>query len=309
MAFLRESVRKALDCQFNPCVPILIVGETGVGKEVLAREIHRKLHRGKFVAINCAGIPESLFEAEFFGYRKGAFTGALVEKRGLIEEANGGTLFLDEVVDMPLPMQSKLLRVLQDGRFRRLGENTERRAEFLLIAATNADLRRKVENGKFRKDLYFRLKGFRIELPPLRLTRHEIIPLLESILEDMGKSPFITSEAAQLLIIYDWPGNVRELRQFAAILPQNGRVEPKDLPFDFFEGEGLGMIWREIQESSRLTLKRRMELLLKKEIIDLLKNGTTIKELSEELEKSVVQTRRILKKLGIPPELYLKRKK
>ena len=300
--FLRRCILRALEQVRDVLAPLLITGETGTGKEVLARAVHEKLRLGEFVHFDCAGLPEPLFESELFGYKKGSFTGAYSDKRGLVELADGGTLFLDEIGDLPLHVQSKLLRVLQDGRFRRIGEVKERKSSFFLIAATNADLRSLVEAGKFRKDLYFRLKGRRVHLPPLRETPGDILPLLVGFLGEMEKRPEITTETLGILLSYSWPGNVRELRHFASILPGEGELNSRNFPYDFLEGGG-----RYGDSRGHLTLKKRLEAIEKSMIEDMLRKGATIKEISRELEKSEVQTRRILKKLGIDLKAYRKR--
>ncbi|RLJ70549.1 two component Fis family sigma54 specific transcriptional regulator [Hydrogenivirga caldilitoris] len=198
---------------------VLLVGETGVGKDMLAKVIHEKSHRkeGPFIAINCSAIPENLLEAELFGYRKGAFTGATRDIRGKIELAEGGTLFLDEIGDMPLPLQAKLLRFLETKSFYRLGEERERSSNVRVIAATNRNLRKMIEEGNFREDLYYRLSQILIEIPPLR-ERKEDIPILIEMFIDRANKEFGTSVkgvskvALEEAISYEWKGNVRELK-------------------------------------------------------------------------------------------------
>ncbi|MGE5849136.1 MAG: sigma-54-dependent transcriptional regulator [Candidatus Methylomirabilota bacterium] len=200
---------------------VLISGESGTGKELVARAIHYNSPRkdGPFVVIDCTAIPETLQESELFGHAKGAFTGAVGTKRGLLEEADGGTLFLDEVGELRPPTQAALLRVLQDGTFRRVGDTRTLRVDVRVIAATNKDLAQAVQAGQFREDLYYRLKVVPIHLPPLR-DRQEDIPLLvDHFLQSAkgepahghGKVRRITPEALELLLRYPWPGNVREL--------------------------------------------------------------------------------------------------
>lgn len=197
---------------------VLITGESGTGKEIVARLIHRysERSRGPFVPVNVGALPESLLESELFGYEKGAFTGAGATKRGLFEEAQGGVIFLDEIGEMPLPLQVKLLRVLQERRIRRLGANEERAVDLRVIGATNQNLRQRAERGQFRQDLYFRLNILHIELPPLRNRPEDLPVLVEHFLtrfcRKLGKPPMsLTPEAFAILGRYSFRGNVREL--------------------------------------------------------------------------------------------------
>ena len=199
--------------------PVLILGESGTGKELVAREIHRRSRRSGrlMVTVNCAAVPRELFESEFFGHVKGAFTGALRDRAGRFELASGGTLLLDEVGEIPLELQSKLLRVLQEGELERIGEERTRKVDVRIIAATNRNLREEADAGRFRNDLYYRLSVFPLELPPLR-RRKEDIPLLaehfvHGIARRLGRpAPRLTLATVQRLQQYDWPGNVRELQ-------------------------------------------------------------------------------------------------
>ncbi len=218
---------------------VLVTGESGTGKELIARAIHDASKRSgrPLIRVNCAAIPRELFESEFFGHAKGAFTGALRDRVGRFELADGGTLFLDEVGEIPIELQSKLLRVLQEGQFERVGEERTRKVDVRIVAATNRNLRAEVERGQFRQDLYFRLNVFPIESPPLR-ERPEDIPLLAahflrdaSRKLDVGEATLSEGEARRLTA-YHWPGNVRELQNVierAAILARNGRIRI-DLP-------------------------------------------------------------------------------
>lgn len=219
---------------------VLIRGETGTGKELVARAIHYHSPRREhpLVTVNCAALPETLLESELFGYTRGAFTGATAPKRGLLEEADGGTFFLDEIGDVSLALQAKLLRVLEEGEFLRLGETRPRRVDVRVIAATNRDLEAALDSGGFRSDLYFRLNVFTINLPPLR-EREGDIPLLaghflQRSAQRMGK-PLrgFTPRAMECLSRYSWPGNVRELENVverAAILAEGPFVDVGDLP-------------------------------------------------------------------------------
>ncbi len=197
---------------------VLIEGETGTGKEQVARAIHESSSRhraGELVAVNCAALPETLLESELFGHEKGAFTGAVSQRKGRFEQAHGGTMFLDEVGDVPLPMQAKLLRVLQERRFERVGSTEAIEVDVRVIAATNRDLLRLVRKGKFREDLYYRLNVVKIDLPPLR-ERMEDVPLLATHFAAKyarpGETPkTVAPQAMEKLLDYDWPGNIREL--------------------------------------------------------------------------------------------------
>jgi DNA-binding NtrC family response regulator len=191
--------------------PVLILGETGTGKELIARLIHNRGNRGPFVVIDCSSIPAQLMESELFGHVKGAFTGAALAKTGLIEIANGGTAFFDEIGEMPLELQAKLLRVLQEKEFRPVGATQPRRSDFRIIAATNRDLAAESDRGSFRRDLYFRLKVITLRLPPLRERREDIPVLLQHFLRRYGRSHLVSEQAIGTLMTYDWPGNVREL--------------------------------------------------------------------------------------------------
>lgn len=203
-------------------VPVLIQGESGTGKELLAKAIHgASLLKGKFVAINCGAIPEELFESELFGYKKGAFTGASTDKAGYIEEANGGTLFLDEIGEMPLRIQVKLLRLLQEGTFTRIGESSERKADIRIISATNRNLVDEISLGTFREDLFHRLAVAILYVPPLRDREGDIGVLIDNLLVSANQKLQVNSDfkerkisvAAKLqLIKHSWPGNVRELQ-------------------------------------------------------------------------------------------------
>jgi transcriptional regulator with GAF, ATPase, and Fis domain len=213
---------------------VLLSGESGTGKEVVARFIHRASLRktGPFVALNCAALPEQLLESELFGYERGAFTGAQQSKPGHIELAAGGVLFLDEVSEMSPSAQAKFLRVLQEWEFQRLGGTRLLKANVRVVAATNRELRKAVERGDFREDLYYRLQVFDIRIAPLRERQADILLLTESFLQEIGKSfgrppAGLTQDAREALLVHDWPGNVRELRnalERAAILCEGGLI-------------------------------------------------------------------------------------
>jgi len=204
----------------SPRSPVLLLGETGVGKEMLARHLHGFSAGGEgapFVHINCAALPEQTVESELFGHEKGAFTDARTARRGLVEVAHGGTLFLDELGELPLSLQAKLLTFLDSGRFRRLGGSTEHSSSARIVAATNKDLPALMTRGEFREDLWFRLSIFRIDIPPLRERREDILPLAEGLLaelrRELGRREAVLGEHARArLQAYAFPGNVRELR-------------------------------------------------------------------------------------------------
>ncbi|CAN5446838.1 hypothetical protein BH09MYX1_BH09MYX1_04620 [soil metagenome] len=208
-----------LDKVVDTRVTVLVEGETGVGKELVAAAVHyRSRRRDKlFVGQNCAALPENLLESELFGHKKGAFTGAHEEKKGLFEIADGGTLFLDEVTEMPISLQSKLLRALQEGEIRPIGATHEKRVDVRIVAATNRNLEKEVAEGRFREDLYYRLKVFPLRVPPLR-ERREDIPLIGGVFlqrfsQEMGKAAAgFSQQCMELMQSYDWPGNVRELQ-------------------------------------------------------------------------------------------------
>ncbi len=246
---------------------VLILGESGTGKEVVARNLHyhSKRREGPFVPVNCGAIPAELLESELFGHEKGAFTGAITSRAGRFELANGGTLFLDEIGDMPLPMQVKLLRVLQERTFERVGSNKTQSADVRIIAATHKNLEKMIEEGSFREDLYYRLNVFPIEMAPLR-ERVEDIPLLMSELisrmehEKRGSIRF-NSGSIMSLCQHDWPGNVRELANLVermAIMHPYGVIGVSDLPKKFRyvddEDENLTASLREeLEERAALT--------------------------------------------------------
>ena len=224
---------------------VLITGETGTGKELAAHAIHRASGRsGLFVPINCAAIPEDMLESELFGHVRGAFTGAQKDRAGKFELADGGTLFLDEITEMPVHLQAKLLRVLQEGTVERLGSNRPRQIDFRLVAATNRDPARAVADGRLREDLYYRLNVLTIELPPLRERGEDIARLAEHFLASKAaglgrRPPRLSAAARDCLMRYAWPGNVRELENImerALILSTGAEIGPADLPPGLCDG-------------------------------------------------------------------------
>lgn len=253
-----ELVEKISDTSSN----VLLTGESGTGKELVAKAIHYNGLRkgGPFVAVNCAAIPETLLESELFGYKKGAFTDAKADKRGLLFEAHEGTLFLDEITEMPLTLQAKLLRVIEDRQVRPLGDTISYPFEVRIISTSNRNIKGTIQQGRFREDLYYRLKVIDIELPPLR-ERREDIPLLirhfiNKFNRELKKNILqVSEEALRLLLDYSWPGNVRELEnviQRAVTLTQQETILPSDLPPSLIQTADEDLIAKGIR--GRLTL-------------------------------------------------------
>jgi sigma-54 dependent transcriptional regulator len=219
----------------------LVIGESGTGKELIARLLHTLSDRAErpFVAVNCGALSESLIESELFGHEKGAFTGAAATKAGWFEAADGGTLFLDEVGDLPLSIQVKLLRVLQEREVVRVGSRHPRKVDLRLVAATNVNLEAAVQAGRFREDLYYRLNVARLTLPPLRERTGDILPLARHFLEQYARRlriapPRLTANAEARMLAHAWPGNIRELENvmhYATLVCRNGEVEAADLQF------------------------------------------------------------------------------
>jgi transcriptional regulator with PAS, ATPase and Fis domain len=202
-----QMIQKLGNCRW----PALLLGETGTGKEVVAQSIHCIASQGPFVTIDCSALVGPLVESELFGHVKGAFTGAAGNKTGLIEIANGGTAFFDEIGELPLDLQAKLLRVLQEKEFRPVGSLITRKSDFRIIAATNRDLSKEVERGTFRRDLFFRLNVVTVRIPPLRERKEDLPILIDHFLAMNGNGQMLSAEALETVLSYDWPGNVREL--------------------------------------------------------------------------------------------------
>lgn len=236
MAAIFRTIAKVADYKTT----VLVTGESGVGKELVARALHSRSSRrgGPFVAINCGAIPEALLESELFGHKKGAFTDAVSDRKGLFEEASGGTLFLDEIGELPLQLQVKLLRVLEDERIRRLGETKDLQVDVRIVAATHRDLAAEARAGRFREDLFYRLNVLHIHVPPLRDRREDIALLVEYFVERNNQRlgtniSGLDGEARRLLYEYAWPGNVRELEntvERAMVLADGSKIMAAELP-------------------------------------------------------------------------------
>jgi Nif-specific regulatory protein len=250
-------------------VPVLLEGESGTGKELIARTIHNLGPRkeNKFVAQYCGALPETLLESELFGYKRGAFTGATSDRNGLLEEADGGTFFLDEIGEVPIHTQTKLLRFLEEGKIRRLGDNTERKLNVRIISATNKNLSAEVSRGNFRDDLYYRLKVVSITIPPLRKRKEDIPLLVKYFLKQFAPSRElkITGDAMKRLTDYPWPGNIRELQNalsYAVVMTNKEQVTMDNLPHEIisqtpFPHIKYGMSIKEMEKALiKLTLER-----------------------------------------------------
>ncbi len=241
---MRSASMRRLDQMLRVIAPkdvmVTLVGESGTGKEVLARRLHELSgrHAQPFIPINCAAIPEALFESELFGHERGAFTGATERARGKVEAAQGGTLFLDEIGEMPMPMQAKLLRFLENRRYMRVGGATKIQADVRLVCATLRPLEQEVRAGRFRADLYYRIQGILLQVPPLRERRADIAPLIGQLSAHLSAQhgtslPHLSRKARAALLAYDWPGNVRELRnilEMLCLLRGGKQVRLRDLP-------------------------------------------------------------------------------
>ncbi len=234
-----QRIRSLIDKLARSQAPVYISGESGTGKELAARLIHQQGPRrdGEFVAVNCGAIPQELMESEFFGHVKGSFTGAVSDHKGLFQGADGGTLFLDEVADLPLSMQVKLLRAIQEKRVRPVGGNREIPVDVRIVSATHKDLAQMVEKGEFRQDLFYRINVIQMQMPPLRERREDIPLLVDHFLERIAirngiAKPVLDTQAAQALRRYDYPGNIRELENIlerAVALCEGNRISPEDV--------------------------------------------------------------------------------
>ena len=250
---------------------VLLLGESGTGKTLTARIIHElsRRRRNAFAKVNCAALPDTLIESELFGHEKGAFTGATQLKKGRLEEADSGTVFLDEVGELPLPVQAKLLRFLQEREFERLGSTRTRKVDVRIIAATNIDLNQAVEDGRFRSDLFYRLNVFPISIPPLRQRKADLPLLVDYVISrtarEYGRQFFFSPECMEILAAYKWPGNVRELENLierVAIMAEADQIEAKSLPAYLFTRRGAAPSEASSEHAgSRLEMMERETLL------------------------------------------------
>jgi len=268
---------------------LLITGESGSGKELVARSVHASGNRAAspFIPVNAATIPVNLLEPELFGYVKGAFTDARCDRKGLIEEADGGSLFLDEIGELPIELQSKLLRVIQEGEIKRVGENRHRRVNIRLISATNRDLEKMISSGQFREDLFYRIQDLIIQVPPLR-ERMEDIPLLVEYFVEKHNFSFNRSEVTGLsdyCLLQDWKGNIRELESFLKRAFTYHPEFPEFEKVDSFSGNGL------------IEMRKRFEYGLVKNV--LIKNGWNKTRSAEDLQISRTYLFTLIKKYGI----------
>ena len=289
-------------------MPVIIRGETGTGKEVIARYIHRHSPRADkpFIAVNCGAIPEHLMESLLFGHAKGSFTGAIETRKGFFEEADGGTIFLDEIGELPMNMQVKLLRVLQEKHITRVGDNREIPVNVRIISATHVDLEEAVKAKRFREDLYFRIQVMPVEMPPLRDRGQDVVLLAEEFLTrygaEYGRGKFhLSRNAEKAMLSYHWPGNVRELEnkvQKALVQAVHGVIQPADL--------GLGDIQSQAKESPR-TLKEAREIVEREVIGRALSDSNANLTLAATIlgiDRKVL--REIMERLGMKKEDYKK---
>jgi DNA-binding NtrC family response regulator len=287
-------------------VSVLITGESGTGKELSARAIHfeSKRREKRFIAVNCGGLPETILESEFFGYTKGAFTGALRDKRGLLEEADGGTLFLDEVGDLSPATQVKILRVLQEGEFRAVGDNRDKKVDLRIVSATNKDLDKEVAKGSFREDLYYRLKVVTIHMPPLR-ERKDDIPLLASHFARKYSKKYekeikeIAPSAMHLLTLRPWKGNVRELENAiarAVAISGDDVIDEADLFSEESGGREYDIGFREAKQRALTNFYRTYITAA------LVRNKGNVSKTAEECSMMRQSLQQIMKRCGINPQ-------
>jgi len=308
---LKELIKKVAQTDTT----VLILGESGVGKELVAKLIHLNSKRSSkaFVDVNCAAIPDTLIEAELFGYEKGAFTGADASKKGKLELAHKGTLFLDEVGDMSLEAQAKLLRVLQEKKFERLGSTKPIEIDVRIIAATNKDLREEIKKGRFREDLYYRLNVFPIFVPPLRERKEDIPYLVEEFLDEiavrtgLGRKR-VSPEVMEYLMRYHWPGNVRELRNFIerlVIISSGEEIKVEDLPVDFKELAGKKVVDKEEAPFFKEINYKKAKQLFEKEFLKrkLLEHQGNISKTARAIGMERAYLQKKIKELGIKEEL------
>jgi transcriptional regulator with GAF, ATPase, and Fis domain len=293
---------------------VLIQGESGTGKELIARAIHFGGNRAErmFVPINCTAIPENLLESELFGHVKGAYTGATEHKRGLFEYADQGTLFLDEIGDLSHSLQAKLLRVLEDGRIRRVGDHKEIDTDARIVAATNKDIREMIRKGVFREDLYFRIAVIPVHIPPLRERREDIRPLAEHFIHqfDDGRRPIVRigGGAMEALERYDWPGNVRELRNLVerfSILKPGKTIAPEDLPAEFHGPETVAARAEGDELGYQAAKQKVLEQFHRRIVASALeKHGGNVSRASESLGLDRGNFQRIMRRYGLQSSDY-----
>ena len=279
---------------------VLITGETGTGKELVARAIHAAGARGAkpFVALNCAALADSLLENELFGHARGAFTGAAASRAGLIEHAHGGTLFLDEIGTMPKPLQAKLLRTLEAGEVRRIGENDTRRVDVRFLAATNLELQSAIDRGEFRSDLFYRLNVHRIHLPPLRERGEDVAALIEHFIQRYGGGLVTgcSDAAGKALLAYGYPGNVRQLQhlvQRAVAVARGSRIEVDDLPEEVRATRSAAVPAEGSVAAARERAEREMI------VTTLARNNGEVSAAAREMQVSRTTMWRLMKKHGI----------
>jgi len=290
-------------------VPMLVLGETGTGKEVIARTVHQLSGRtGTFTPVNCGALPETLIESELFGSKKGAYSGATEDREGLVRASDRGTLFLDEIAELPESSQAALLRVLQENEVLPIGGTRPIKVDIRVIAATHQDLANRVETGRFRKDLYSRLIGFQVTLPPLRARREDIgllvAALLPRVAGDRAKSIKFQRAAARALFTFDWPLNIRELEHAlasAVALADGGEIELAHLP-GAMRGEGTAPAPSAVQQRPRLSEEDEV---LRERIVELLeRHDGNVSAVAREMDKERVQIRRWCKRFAIDLDRY-----
>ncbi len=318
-----DAIREALErvVQFAPVdATVLVTGESGTGKELIARGIHAlspRRHKA-FIAVNVAALSDTLLESELFGHEKGAFTGAIDSRRGLFELAQGGTIFLDEIGEMPPSTQTKLLRVLEEREFYRVGGEKPLRVDVRVIAATNQDLRRLVEISEFRRDLYFRLNVLNIELPPLRERREDIPQLVDGFIREASErhgrpEVRISDEAMRILRFYDWPGNVRELRNLVesmVVLAPGKRIEADDIPAEIRNPRSRGLLPAPV-ERPVVPIKHEAETSLRPELEFVFRTLVNLRmdvdDLRRDFERYKAETEVVGEEVALPRALPLTR--
>jgi two-component system response regulator PilR (NtrC family) len=294
-----DELRKMIDKVARSQAPVHISGESGTGKELVARLIHGNGPRadGPFVPVNCGAIPSELMESEFFGHRKGSFTGAISDKDGLLQSARGGTLFLDEIADLPLPMQVKLLRVIQEKKVRPVGASREEDVDVRILSATHRDLAKMVSDGEFREDLYYRINVIELHVPALRERGRDVLILAEHLLEGLDVDASLSDDARDMLLRYDFPGNVRELENMlerAVTLCSGGEISSADLRLRQPRGED------SLSTATSGDLGDQVEDMQRQAIVDALEKTRYNKtKAAELLGLTFRQLRYRIKKLGI----------